>query len=275
MVLPGVEVACWVAVFSAESPSSSKGPLAFPGLVAMLPGTGLGLVGSSFSWEVWGVSSSVPQFPQLLLLLCRLEGDREKRSGSSSMLAREPKSLLNVVVLQFCSGLQKELWWLEAGEQQPLFSAVPAVSAAAQGYAGASCWGAAGLSPSAPSVSCFVVKQSLGWDACPAGPAGSPSAQSVGGGGLHVSSFVRSMTVMLLHGVASVLVSSQVRSMISCGDREVSAAVTPEEHLQRHHVVPAQPGEPWGHGDSLLSGRGQKHGANPPLFGPGAGGGCG
>lgn len=205
-------------------PASSKGPWAFPGVVGMA-GAELCLGGSSLCWQRWGVSSSGPLALQLLLL-SRLEGDRDSRSESSCMLAREPKSLLKVVVLQFCSGLQEELWQLEAGEKQLQFSAFSAVSVVALGSAGAPCQGAAGLGPAIDSVSCFVVEQTWGWGVCAAGVAGtclgSWSAQLVVWGGLHVSS-VRSMMVKLLHGAGSVLVSSQVRSMISCGDRGANA----------------------------------------------------
>uniref|UniRef100_A0A8B9PVM4 THO complex subunit 3 n=1 Tax=Apteryx owenii TaxID=8824 RepID=A0A8B9PVM4_APTOW len=53
------------------------------------------------------------------------------------MLAREPKSLLKVVVLQFCPGLHEEPWQLEAGEKPPLLPVLSAASTAARGSAGA------------------------------------------------------------------------------------------------------------------------------------------
>ncbi|XP_009891818.1 PREDICTED: THO complex subunit 3 [Charadrius vociferus] len=55
------------------------------------------------------------------------------------MLAREPKSLLKVVVLQFCSELPEELWWLEVGEKQLQFSMLSAVSMVAPDSTGALC----------------------------------------------------------------------------------------------------------------------------------------
>lgn len=141
------------------------------------------------------------------------------------MLAREPKSLLKVVVLQSCSGLQEELWQLELGEEPPQISPLSAVSMVALGSGGVLSLGAAGFSPAAVSA-CTEVEQSWGQDVSAAGAAGtcprSWAAPLVVWGGLHVSS-VRSMMVRLLHGAASVLVSSQVRSMISCGDRGASA----------------------------------------------------
>lgn len=142
------------------------------------------------------------------------------------MLAREPKSLLKVVVLQFSSGLQEELWQLELGEEPPQISPLSALSVVALGSVGVPSLGDAGFSPAVVSAFSTVVEQSWGRDvsaaeaagACP----GSWAAPPVVRGGLHVSS-VRSMMVRLLHGAASVLVSSQVRSMISCGDRGASA----------------------------------------------------
>lgn len=215
-------ITCWIAPCR-KSPGSSKGSWAFTGVGGMA-GAGLSLGGSSLCWPRWGGSSSGLQDLQLLLL-SRLEGDGDSRSEPSCMLAREPKSLLKVVVLQFCSGLQEQLWQLETGEKHLQFSALSAMSVVALGSVGASCEGAAGLGPDVASVSCFVVEQSWGWDVCAAGAAGAcpgpRSAQPVVGG-LHVSS-VRSMMVRLLHGDGSVLVSSQVRSIISCGDRRASA----------------------------------------------------
>lgn len=212
-----------------------------------MAGAGLSLGGMSLCWQRWGVSSSGPLALQLLLL-SRLEGDRDSRSESSCMLAREPKSLLKVVVLQFCSGLQEELWWLEVGEKQLQFSTLSAVSMVAPDSTGALCEGAAGLSPNVASVSCVVVEQRWGHDVCAAGAAGacpgSWSAQLVVWGGLweglHVSS-VRSMMLRLLHGAGSVLVSSQVRSIISCGDRRASAVT--DNDAYGGTVAPAKGGK--------------------------------
>lgn len=52
------------------------------------------------------------------------------------MLAREPKSLLKVVVLQFCSGLLEELWQLEVGEKQLQFFVLSALSTVVVGSIG-------------------------------------------------------------------------------------------------------------------------------------------
>lgn len=99
-----------------------------------MAGTGLSLGGSSLCWQRWAVSSSGPLALQLPLL-SRLEGDKDSRSESSCMLAREPKSLLKVVVLQFCSRLLEELQQLGVGEMQLQF-VLPAVSVAALGSMG-------------------------------------------------------------------------------------------------------------------------------------------
>jgi len=207
---------------SVKSSASSKGPWASPGVVGKA-GAGLSLGGSSLCWQSCRVSSSGPL---ALPLPSRLEGDRDSRSESSCVLASEPKSLLKVVVLQFCSGLQEEPRRLAVAEKQLQSSLLSAVSVVALGSMGTPCWGAAGLGLAVASVSCFVVEQRRGWDVCAAGVAGagpgSWSAQPMVWGGLHVSS-VRSMTARVLHGAGSVLTSSQVKSMISCGDRGASA----------------------------------------------------
>lgn len=107
---------------------------------------------------------------------------------------------------------------------------ISAVSMVELSFTGVLCHAGAGLGSATACISSSVVGQSRGWDRCAAGAAGTFlgfwSAPRVEWRGLHMSS-VRSMIARLLDGVGSVFVSSQVRSMISCGDGAAGSVSCP------------------------------------------------
>lgn len=128
----------------------------------------------------------------------------------------------------YCSELQL---WLETGERQLLFSMVSAVTVVELSFTGVLCDASAGLSSATACIS-SAVGQSWGWDVCAAGAVflGFWAAPRVEWRRLHMSS-VRSMMGRLLDGVGSVFASSQVRSMISCGDRATVSRSYPARSL--------------------------------------------
>lgn len=221
-VLAGV--ACWIGWLGGNSLASGKDLWAFPGVVGMV-GAGLNLGGRFLSWQGWGDSSSEPSALQLLLL-SRLGGDRDRQSESDC----ESVLLLEVVVLLSSSELQ--LWCLEAEERQLQFSVVSAVTMVGLSFTGVLCDAGTGLSSATACISSFTVGLSWDWDVCAAEAAflGFRAARGVEWRGLHMSS-VRSMMARLLDGVGSVFVSSQVKSMISCGVGAAMSMTCPARSL--------------------------------------------